>query len=96
MKIVINTCYGGFGLSEEAMDMYTNLGGDWEELFGSVRINPSIRADPKLIEVVEKLGSGAYGRHARLKVIEIPDDVQWYITDYDGVETIREHHQRWN
>ena len=53
------------------------------------------RADPALVSVVETLGSEkASGEYAELKVVEIPDGVEdWYITDYDGNETIHEGRQ---
>ena len=53
------------------------------------------RTDPILIEVVEELGEAADGRCAKLKVLEIPDDVQWQIQEYDGVEWIAEQHRTW-
>ena len=54
-KIVINNCFGGFGLSEEARGM---LGRPLDSCDWEVK-----RDDPKLVEVVEKLGCGSYGRH---------------------------------
>jgi hypothetical protein len=53
------------------------------------------RNDPILIEVVEKLGEKANGRHANLKIVEIPDDVEWEIKEYDGIEHIAEVHKTW-
>jgi len=85
-KVVINTCWGGFGLSDKAR---TALGAgyefDWE----------IARDDPKLVEVVEKLGAEANRRHAHLKVVEIPKDVVWFIHDYDGKEHVAEQHRTW-
>lgn len=84
MKVVINTCYGGFELSDKAMEM---LGIDY-----SWKIE---RNDPNLVKVVESLGEEVNGRFSCLKVIEIPDDVKWFIDDYDGVESIHEKHRVW-
>jgi hypothetical protein len=53
------------------------------------------RTDPALIEVVEKLGENAGGRGAELKVVEIPDDVDWQLQEYDGNEWIAEKHRTW-
>jgi hypothetical protein len=53
------------------------------------------RDDPALVQTVEELGEESYGRHATLKVVEIPDDVKWEIDDYDGMETIDEFHRSW-
>ena len=90
MKIVINTSYGGYGLSKEAYEYlgipYNNLGFEFSK----------DRTNPKLIEVVEKLGDKANGRYAELKIVEIPDDVDWYIDEYDGCESIHESHRTWS
>lgn len=53
------------------------------------------RTDPLLVEAVEVLGEKANGPHASLKVLEIPDDIDWYIHDYDGMESIHENHRSW-
>ena len=90
MKIVINSCFGGFGLSKEAYD-YLGLK---EDEYGFVD-DEIKRNDPKLVECVEILGEKANGRFADLKVVEIPDDVEWEITEYDGLETIEEKHRSW-
>ena len=56
---------------------------------------PKDRADPKLVQVVEELGEAASGKYAELKVIEIPDGIEWEILDYDGYETVHEKHRSW-
>ncbi|MDY6834171.1 MAG: hypothetical protein SVY53_05150 [Chloroflexota bacterium] len=89
MKVVINRDYGGFGLSEKA---YEELGLEWDG-FGYEYFYD--RSDPKLVAVVEKLGEEANGRFAKLKVVEIPDDVEWEISDYDGMEIVEEVHRGW-
>ena len=91
MKVVINACYGGFGLSKEA---YEFLGIEWDG-FGYKYNDDDKRTDEKLIQCVETLGAKANGSYASLKVVEIPDDVNWYIDEYDGVETIEEVHRCW-
>lgn len=85
MKVVINRCYGGFGLSEKAMK-FLRVDSEWPDI---------ARNDPKLVECVEKLGEEANGAYAELKVIEIPDDVNWEIGEYDGLEWVEEVHRRW-
>lgn len=85
MKVVINRCYGGFRLSEKAMK-FLGVDSDWPDI---------ARNDPKLVECVEKLGEEANGAYAELKVVEIPDDVNWEIGEYDGLEWVEEIHRRW-
>jgi hypothetical protein len=53
------------------------------------------RADPLLVEVVEMLGKEANGSHASLKVVEIPDGIEWTIQEYDGLEWVAEKHRTW-
>jgi hypothetical protein len=53
------------------------------------------RDDPVLVEIVERLGSEANGRYSDLKIVEIPDDVDWDIMEYDGMEHIAEKHRTW-
>ena len=48
------------------------------------------RNDPILIRVIEELGKECNTAWSAIKVVEIPDDVEWEISDYDGAETILE------
>ena len=107
-SIVINTCYGGFDLSAEAIKMVAkrkgwvieilNDGcfvlkeGNWE-WFSPRHLD---RDDPDLIAVVRELGRKADGEGSELKIVEIPEDVQWEIEDYDGREWVSERHRRWS
>ncbi len=91
MKVVINSCYGGFGLSKKA---YEFLGIPWDG-YGYSHSSYDERSDPKLVDCVEKLGESANGRFANLLVVEIPDDVEWHIEEYDGIESIHENHRVW-
>jgi hypothetical protein len=83
MKLAINTCVGKFDLSAEADKLLHSLSGaryHWE-----LR-----RDDPNLLTVVETLGKKANGRGASIKIVEIPDDVQWELHDYMGQEHVAE------
>jgi hypothetical protein len=87
MKVVINTRYGGFGLSRQA---YVELNLEWD---GYGYAYDDDRTNPKLVEVVEKLGEAASSAYAELAVVEIPDDVTYDIHDNDGAETVVEKHE---
>ena len=91
-RIVINRCYGGFGLSQAALSRYRELTG------GEVEPNEYYldRDDPLLVQVVEELGCEANGEFALLKIVEIPEDVQWSIDEYDGLEHVAELHRIWD
>ena len=53
------------------------------------------RADPILVQVVEELGNAANDRFAQLAVVEIPDGVEFEISEYDGREHVAEAHRTW-
>jgi hypothetical protein len=114
MKVVINSDYGGFSLSDEAIEAYAERKGitlrkeernsdsvlssdyyleDGNEWFNCREIP---RNDPTLVAVVEKLGVKADGFCATLKVVEIPEDVDWYVEEYDGNEWVAEKHRTWS
>lgn len=111
-KICINKCFGGFSLSDAAVLRYGELAGlnlvsidkgyynqwyidsvDDENFFSMYNI---ARDDPILIQVVEELGEASWGGAAELKVVEIPDDVEWEIEEYDGQEWVSEVHRTWS
>lgn len=131
MKLVINKCYGGFGLSDAAYERLIALGiptCPWdnndhglaiadtqhpesirEGALNATRFSALIggryyarwvdnhehRSHPLVVQVVEELGDAASGRLAKLRVIEIPDDADWEIDEYDGLETVRERSRSW-
>jgi hypothetical protein len=137
MKVVINKCFGGFGLSTEAMKRaiaegaagidvddeldYTGgrgrrIGGEnfrdagdgyevgWitDVLYKDGKVythsdhNFAVRSDPVLVRIVEEMGEAANGEHARLRIVEVPDDAAWEISAYDGNEHIAEVHRTWS
>lgn len=95
MKVVINTCYGGFGLSKAAFARWRaakNLS-DHDQ---SYQYDSDIsRNDAELIQIVEEMGRAAHGDFASLKIVEVPDGVDWYIDEYDGREWVAERHRTW-
>lgn len=92
-KIVINTCFGGFGLSETAEALYCAYANITPQEFSKRDID---RNNPILLQVIEQLGIDAcHGKYASLKIVEIPDDVAWHIDDYDGKEHVAEDHRTW-
>jgi len=56
-----------------------------------------VRTDSDLIEIIEQVGAkNASASLAALKVVEIPDGIEFKIDDYDGCETIHEVHRSWS
>jgi len=58
--------------------------------------NLGCRSEPLLVECVKALKEKANGDHAKLKIVEIPDDVEYTIEEYDGQEHIAEKHRTWD
>jgi hypothetical protein len=89
IKVVLNHSFGVFYLSDEAWALYG------EKPKPSKMNDISFRTDPKLIEIVEKLGAKANNEYTNLVIIEIPEDIEFQIEDYDGREWIAETHKTW-
>lgn len=91
MKIVINSHWGGFSLSEKVIKEYEKrTGKEFRDYY-------SQRSDPVLIEIIEKVGvDRAGGGSAKLKIVEVPDGIEYTIFEYDGIETIVEKDHFWN
>lgn len=93
MKIVINKCYGGFSLSDEALSLYNERTGA-NITYGGREMD---RSNPDLIAVIEQLGlAKSSGSLAELEIIDIPDDIEWDIEEYDGIEWVAEKHRTWS
>ena len=115
-KVVINNCFGGFGLSHGAIMRYAELKGlnmivveekrafsDYTYYLNEIGDDNfwydgmiEDRSDPALVQTVEELGELASGQFAELRVVEIPDGVNWHIVEYDGMEHIAEAHRTWS
>ena len=143
-KVIINKCFGGFGISGDALyelikmksesvkkvsakEYYGGNNIDWEtrykkdletrcskfkdgffiyDVLGVLYKNDyiyylkdeyeeSVRSNPDLIDVVERLKEKANGKCAKLEIVEIPDNVKYFIEEYDGMEHISEEHRTW-
>jgi hypothetical protein len=93
-KILINTCYGGFGLSVKAMQRYAEI--KKIEDVNTIHVFDIDRADPVLVQVVEELGKESNDVYSDLHIVEIPEDVDWYVEEYDGLEHVAERHRTWS
>lgn len=100
MKVVINRCHGGFGLSKEAQEEYAKRKGIDPGLhtkygYENIIDHEINRSDEDLVSIVESMGETANGWAAELAVVEIPDEIEWTIEDYDGLEWVAEFHRTW-
>jgi hypothetical protein len=89
-KIVINVCFGRFSLSMAALDEYIKI-----KKLNNISEWDIDRDDPVLVDIVERLGENASDNFASLRIVEIPNDVDWQIADYDGYEHVEETHRMW-
>lgn len=80
-KVVYNSCYGGFGLSEKAKNLLNELKGE------EVCYYDLPRHDKDLVAVVEELGSEANDMFASIRVATINSD-RYRISEYDGWEQV--------
>ena len=88
MKIVIHTKYGVFKLPPEIEEQAKQLG-------YNVDLLSMDRSNPLLAEMVEKYNEKTQEKSPALKVVEVPDEVNWCIEDYDGCEWVSERHRTW-
>ena len=110
-KILINSDVGGFSLSLEAKELYLKEKGfsytvtenpSWGEyLILPQELNLSLflllRDDPVIIRIFEQIGSEKFsGECCTIKIVEIPDDVQWIICESSGYEWVAEKHRTWS
>lgn len=106
-KIVVNGGYGGFSVGDDVVRLMRRWGCEIAEglaLPGEYHSDGSyrdpegfrdqcyprdgdIRTDEHLIRAVED------GYTSDLSIVEVPEDVDWVITEYDGAETVREKHR---
>jgi hypothetical protein len=89
-KVVINRCYGGYGLTTEQVAEYNKRRGS-----EGLAEHDIERDDPILAAMVEAEGFVSRGL-SDLKVVNIPDDVEWIIEQYDGMEWVAESHRTWS
>jgi hypothetical protein len=104
-KVAINCCYGGFSISEAAVQLAREISGNptWggvvlhceEESpgnydWGSYHLWETERTDPVLIQVIETLGDKANGAHSDLCIATVAPGRHYRIREYDGYESIEE------
>ena len=54
------------------------------------------RSNPILVQVAEELGQELMlYEHCDPRIVEIPDDVEWYIDSDEGYEWVAEKHRKW-
>lgn len=101
MKVAINKCFGGFGISQACYLRMVELGysiPDKERKYPLNRDKYLAAADREnsfMIQAVEELGEKANATYADIHIVEIPDGAEYKIDYCDGMETIRTPLQIW-
>ena len=91
MKVVINRCWGGFGITEECLTLYNKLSGENKKYGWDIE-----RDDTNLIKAIEQIGEKEASQElGDIHIVEIPDGIEYEIEDYDGMESIHEVHNSW-
>ncbi len=97
MQVVINTSYSNFAISADAISLIQKK---IKNPKAKSQINAysfdNDRSNPLLVEAVQKLGAKANGLYTTLKIVEIPDDIEWQVDAINGKEVIREKHRVWS
>ena len=95
MKVVYNSCFGGFSISRACAEWMADRGNtecmemlDRDDFYGY--LDDAARHDPLLVMAVEHLGTKkASGSSAKLAVHELRGN-RYYIDEYDGSESVVE------
>jgi hypothetical protein len=98
IKVAICNSYGGFSLSDKALELYIERKGyhnnhikEWvcncSKCLIGYRGNRIARDDPILIQVIEELGNEANNGYCKLKIVSAVKDF-YNIWSYDGMETM--------
>ena len=90
MKVVVNKCYGGFSLSNEAIAALKEKTPVKVINCSNIQFYYwSNRHDKHLVSLLEEMGTiRASGEHARLFLEEWPDDIPYKVREYDGQESL--------
>lgn len=83
-KVAFNGCYGGFSLSDKAVERLKELGVKYDRHY---EYEDMPRHHPLLIQVIEELVEEASGDYSNLCIATI-DSPLYKIDEYDGSESV--------
>lgn len=99
ISVLYNKCYGGFGVSEKAIDLYNQRMKDLNPEHKYVDTNDEyyfyyenkIRSNPILVQIYNELGKEFNrGKYNNIKIYNIPKKYEnhYTIEKYDGYEDV--------
>jgi hypothetical protein len=91
-KVLYNDCYGGFGISEEGIELLINEFPEKASNYGwKIKKRPYnfVRDDQEVIEFMINTGLKKFqGKHCELDIEEINPLLKFEISEYDGYECV--------
>ena len=97
MQVVINIQqFGTFSISKKAIEfIQKKIKNKKDKKSIGCYAFDNDRSNPLLIEAVKKLQNESYGPYSILKIVEIPDNIEWQVFAINGEEWIAEKHRTW-
>ena len=88
--VMYNNCYGGFTLSDAAIDEYKRRNPAGK----NPRLYELERDDQAMVQIVREMGAAANSTFSEIKLQRIPAEYRDYYTinEYDGLETVLLNH----
>lgn len=91
MKILLNGCYGGFGLSDKVFERLPRKTVEFiEDNAWRESTKRKLRTDDNILKTIYAVGlENASSDYADIYIANIPDNAtDWMIEEYDGVEIL--------
>ena len=84
IEVLYNGCYGGWGISDKAKELYTSRQIKNDTYYLRRRSNTI------LVQIYKELGNEFDDKYSKTKIEKIPKKFEnyYYITEYDGLETV--------
>lgn len=75
--------------------LFNDIVKDGQQFTSHLDSEIALRSHPGLIKTIEELGDKAFSRFSQLEIVDVPNDVDVQIEEYDGSEWIAEKHRTW-
>jgi len=98
LEVLYCSCYGGWGISKKARELYRNKMNELNPSTNNIRYSFYERHDPLLVSIFKELGKEFDDKYSRSDIKLIPKKYEKYydIQEYDGLETVAIDYYRYN